>query len=298
VRSGVQQYNQSSSRRLAEEMAAQYLIIKVVGPMTDLTNPGFGETNPDAIEPLEQGSDMVLAISLGVPTLLAYVVAMTVFFKRGSLRGWLQKYQTSLSPSLTQAELTCIDDSMLNEEVGEAKGSLGLKLEDVWRVPVDSSGFVARKGKIQEELKRIAEAKFDGLVLNTTTTQLDVSLKHLGELDGASNEKILLHSATPENLYDLIFEGLHVSKSGISFVENMADIASQDPPRNQGESETWTKLQKLLFEALARHCQRKRFISHWSAACFWVFQPSPWMGPAPWVALWLKERPVCLREKP
>lgn len=38
------------------------------------------------------------------------------------------------------------------------------------------------------------QAKFDGLVLNTTTTQLDVSLKHLGELDGASNEKLVTGS--------------------------------------------------------------------------------------------------------
>lgn len=54
------------------------------------------------------------------------------------------------------------------------------------------------------------------------------------EQDRGSPRKILLHSATPENLYDLIFEGLHVSKSGISFVENMADIASRDAPGNQG----------------------------------------------------------------
>lgn len=47
-------------------------------------------------------------------------------------------------------------------KAGEAKKLQGLKLEDVWRVPVDSSGFVARKGKIQEELKRIAEERTHG----------------------------------------------------------------------------------------------------------------------------------------
>lgn len=70
MRSGVQQYNQSSSRRLGEEMAAQYLIIRVVGPMADVTDPGFGDTNLDAIEPLEQGSDLVLAISFWLLNIL------------------------------------------------------------------------------------------------------------------------------------------------------------------------------------------------------------------------------------
>ena len=55
-----------------------------------------------------------------------------------------------------------IFQGVADAKVGEAKGSLGLKLEDVWRVPVDSSGFVARKGKIQEELKRIAEERKHG----------------------------------------------------------------------------------------------------------------------------------------
>lgn len=105
-----------------------------------------------------------------------------------------------------------------------------LKLEDVWRVPGDNHGFTVRRIKIQEDLKRLSREKFHGAEVASTPIELDSILNcHVDALQSESNEKILLYTgATPEKLYNLIFEGFDNEAGGIKFVENIGGIGSPE----------------------------------------------------------------------